>query len=192
MKALFLLGLLVFSPLSSASDVALRAFLGLRASSATLKDITIDTPYVTAIARFEKGRFLGYDRLSNGLLSARDTTHKTFEIIWGKSDNKYGYAFVHGSSCYDHKVDPIFEHLSSMTESWTSMNGLNHLPDFRGMKILTSAESSPINKDSYKKADYAVLILYKPFSNLKETLDFMRTMKSNQQAAVGGGDKPAG
>ncbi len=181
MKTLLLLISLASAQISSATDDALRAFLGLSAASATLKDMKIETPYVAAIARFEKGHFLGYDRISNGLLSPSDVTHGKFEIIWGKKNNEYGYAFVCGSSSFDYKKDSIFEHLTSMSTSWTSMNDLDRLPDFRSMKILTSAESSSIAGDSFTKADYSVLILFKKFTNLKETIDFMRTLKSSQQ-----------
>lgn len=186
--AFWLMIILISMPSAMAADEALRAYLGLAAASKTLVQIDTDIPYVAAVARFEKGNFLGYDRISNGIIDPKMDSSATFEILWGKKGGNYGYVFVCDTSIYDFKVDPIFEHLKSGSTGKATANGLKYGAKFRDMTILASSFGSlpkgktfsgPLNariNEELKSADYAVLLLFRPCASLEETLTVMQSL----------------
>jgi hypothetical protein len=194
MRNILLATLLCASSLTAASDSGVRAFFGLRSCSQTLTKIDRDIIYVHAIARFEKGKFLGFDQAGNGEILGGSNPKKqeaTFEIVWGKKNDQYGFAFIADTISYDFKVDPIYEHLSNSAKGDGAYAfTIKRAAEFKGMKVLTwAASSSPKDnmafgqpnanmEENLKDIDFAVVLLFKECSSTKESIDFLRKLKN--------------
>lgn len=190
MRTTFLVALLLTSSIMAASDPGVRAFLGIRSAGITLTKMNRRVTYVFALARLEKGRFIKFERMSNGSLSAQKDA--TFELVWGKNNGQYGYAFVEGESTYEFKADPIFEnYVFDGGQSTGEYNtAIGHAPEFKGMKVIAGAYSS-LPKDplfivnpssqmgeALADVDCAILVLFKECQTVNESLEFMRGLKS--------------
>lgn len=179
------------APVHKSGDDALRAFLDLRSTGKTITDIERDVFYVHAIARLEKGRLVGLDKISNGMINARQS-EANFEIVWGKKNDQYGYSFVSNETRYGFEPAPFYEHLVNGGKGWGVLDTvLRRTVEFKGMKVLAFAVSSypkdpselvnptPRTKieEVLKDVDYAVLILFKECSSIKASIDFLNDLK---------------
>lgn len=182
------------APAHQSGDDALRAFFDLRSTGKTITDIERDVFYVHAIARLEKGRLVGLDKVSNGMINARQP-EAIFEIVWGKKSDQYGYSFVSNETRYGFEPAPFFEHLVNGGSGWCALETIRQRTvEFKGMKVLAFAVSSypkdptelvnpnPRTKieASLKDVDYAVLILFKECSSIKASLDFLHDLKKQR------------
>lgn len=190
MRTIFLVALFLTSLLIAAPDQGVRAFLGIRSASLTLTKVNRGVTYVYALARLERGRFIKFERMGNGsLLAQRDAT---FELVWGKNNGQSGFAFVAGSTSHEFEVDQTFEKFSfaSRQAQGEYATTTSMVPEYKGMKVLTGAFSqSPKDpmlllnpsariEDSLADVDCAMLVLFKECRNAKDSLDFMRGLKS--------------
>ena len=155
----------------------------------TLTKVSRGVPYVYALARLEKGRFIKFELMSNGsLLAQRDAT---FELVWGKSNGQSGFAFVAGTSSHDFKADQTFEKISfeGRQAQGEYATTISMVPEYKGMKVLTGAVSqSPNNpmvfitpsanlEEALADVDCAMLVLFKECRTVNESLEFMKGLK---------------
>ena len=181
-------------------DDGLRGFLGVHSTEMTIRpsnqDIfTADIFYVHAIARFEKGKCVGLDKISNGIINAGQTEAR-FEIVWGRQTDQFGYSFLSNESSYYFEAAPFYEHLKNGGRASSTIAVIRQRNmEYRGMKILTLALSSAPKElasvsslvsptpnmrieDVLKDVDFSALILFKECKTIQESQDFLHVLKN--------------
>lgn len=180
--------LVCLAHLSSAEDQALRAFLGLRASSVELAAVQDNRFYVFTIAFFKDGKFLGYGQFHTGARTPQEQ-NKSVEVIWGKRNEKMGYTSTSVSSSFDFTEDDFFEGVT-LTMNGHEMPNMPNQHTYEGFRVVGFAAKPPEGKRQgfgnvlAKAPDEAasefpklVLLLYQDFTDQKAYLNFVESKK---------------
>ena len=180
--------LVCLTHLSSAEDHALRAFLGLRASSVEMAAVQDNRFYVFTIAFFKDGKFLGYGQFHTGARTPQEN-NKSLEVIWGKKNEKMGYTSTSMSSSFDFSEDAFFEGVVlTMKGHEVPMTPNRHT--YEGFRVVGFAAKPPEGKrqgfgnvlakapeEAAAEFPKLVLLLYQDFTDQKDYLDFVESKK---------------